>query len=645
MKRSKGMREIAVMILGCMLAGCATVAAPKATDTDDVFLDKVERAAFRYFEECSNPEKGLVQDRAPNFEKPSKEKGEQYQVASVAATGYYLSAYVVAAERGWVSKAQAEERVLKALRFFATGMEQEHGFYYHFVDMKTGKRVWGSELSSIDTALFLAGVIHAKEYFTDNAEIQELAKTLYERVDWQWMTNGTKFLCMGWKPTRNGGRFLKEYWDHFSEALVMYIMAIGSPTHPLPASTWHALSKKIKRYGDYVCVAYSALFTHQYPHIWIDFRDKNDGSVDYFQNSVIATLANRQYCLDNRGQYKTYEENVWGLTACDGPGGYKAYGGKPGYENHDGTIAPTAAGGSLPFTPQLSTKALRAMYEKYGDRLWGRYGFSDSFNIDRNWFAKDCIAIDQGTILLMAENMRNENVWRYTMKNPWIQAGMKRIGFVPGTKEVQMPKPPHLVAYKTQRTIQIDGKLDDWDLSKGYSIDEMYLEYGSVDDMTDYSGKMYFAWDDTYFYFALKVKDDDIEGRKGGSFIYKDDCVEMYFDPQSDGLLWNDAHDVQLGLSLDARSTDGRVKSWAWFQNKNTEKTGDVTAVWVKNSYGYILEAAIKWDALLVKPQTPFRFSISLHDKDKKDEAKLTTYFEDYPSNDGRKELGTLSFE
>lgn len=621
---------------------------PVALDgvTDDVFVDTVQKRTFQYFKECSREKTGLVQDRANNFKSPKEAHGESYQVASVAATGYYLSSYIVAGENGWVSLKEVRKRVFNTLNFFLNDMEQVNGFFYHFVDIETGKRAWSSELSSIDTALFLGGVLHAKEYFSDDAEIVSLATQLYERVDWKWMLNDTNFLCMGWKPDRKDGRFLRQYWDHYSESMMMYIMAIGSPTHPIPAESWHAMRRDIKRYGDNVCIAYSALFTHQYSHIWVDFRDKNDGVVDYFKNSVSATLANREYCIDNKDKYKTYEEHVWGLTACDGPDGYKAYGGKPGYENHDGTVAPTGAGGSIAFTPELSIKALRTMYDKYGDILWGRYGFADSFNVDRNWTATDCIAIDEGTIVLMIQNYKTQSVWNYFMKNEWIQKGMNRIGFQKGPKTLTMPKPPQLVAQKVKNTVEIDGKLNDWDLSKGFSIADMRIEYGEIRDDKDFSGKMYFAYDDKYLYLALKIKDDEVIGKKGGSFIYKDDCVEIYSNPDRKGLLWGDAKDVQLGIVPNTRTEDGDTKSWAWFQNEDVSKSGGVVATWDTNAYGYTLEAAIKYDVLQVKPSTDIAFSISLHDVDEKDrgEAKLTTYFEDVNGKDGKIQLGTLQF-
>jgi hypothetical protein len=626
-------------------------AAAQPVDTGseaDRFLTLVQQQAFQYFAECSRERTGLVQDRAHNFKAPEEAKEARYRIASVAATGYYLSAYIVAVEHGWVEKEEARERVRHCLRYFLNEMEQEHGFFYHFVDIETGKHIWSSELSSIDTALFLGGVIFAKEYFADDEEIVRCATELYERVDWQWMMNGTDFLCMGWKPYPKGiGRFLKSYWNGYNEALMMYVMAIGSPTHPVPADTWFKIDRTVKRYGEHVCIAHAPLFTHQYPHIWIDFRNKNDGIADYFQNSVVATLANREFCLDNRDKFKTYEEHVWGLTACDGPGGYRAYGGKPGYTDHDGTVAPTAAGGSIVFTPELSQKALMTMHEKYKDRLWGRYGFADSFNIARHWFAEDCVAIDQGTILLMIENFKSQLLWDNVMKNIWVQAGMSKIGFVEGTKVVAMPDPPDLVAHRAKNAVVLDGRLDDWDLSSGINIAKMTTEYGSVENDNDLSGELYLMFDNNKLYVAAKVNDNDIVCNEVKTAIYKDDCIEIFTDPDNNGLVWNDPNDVQIGISPDPKARDNSVKSWSWFQKTNLVKQRRVVARWSLYEQGYIIEAAVDYKALKINPSDRVSFSISIHDRDLADrsDTKRTTYFEELNGKDGTRELGYLRFE
>ncbi|MFC1809513.1 glucoamylase family protein, partial [Candidatus Omnitrophota bacterium] len=451
-----------------------------------------------------------------------------------------------------------------------------------------------------------------------------------------------------WKQHRQGeGRFLKSYWTDYNEAMILYIMAIGSPSHPIQADSWLKIHRPVKRYGEHVCIAYAPLFVHQYSHIWIDFRDKNDGIADYFQNSVIATRANREFCIDQQEEFKTYEEDIWGITASDGPDGYRAYGGKPGHEHHDGTVAPTAAGGSIVFTPELSKRALRAMYDKYKDRLWGRYGFSDSFNIDRDWFATDCIGIDQGTLLLMIENEKSELLWNYFMRNTWIQKGMERIGFAEGTKFVSIPPPPSLIAHKKTHDIVIDGTLAEWVLPSSFNINDMYVEYGSIDNEEDLSGVVYLQYDADRLYIGLDVRDDAIIGGKGGTHIYKDDCLEIFTDFQENGFVWGNPKDVQIGLLPNSRSEDGSVKSWAWFQNRDPIEQGDIVGQWNKTENGYTLETAISFDALMIQPTDRVRFSISLHDKDaaNSSEVKVTTYFEELNGKDGSRELGYLIFK
>ena len=613
-----------LMLIMLATSSCATtIPTPSDKMTDDEFIEIVMRKCFQYFVEASDRKTGLVQDRANNSRPPSETPEKKYKIASVAATGYYLSAFVLAAERGWVHKREAEERTLNTLRYFANEIENVNGFYYHFVHMDTGERAWKSELSSIDTALFMGGVFTASNYFKDNKEIQKLTDQIYRRIDWQWMLNGKKYLSMGWKPIRNkpDGKFIEQYWDHYSESMIMYIMAIGSPTFPLSPQVWHDMHRPIKRYGKHVCIAYAPLFTHQYSHIWVDFRNKNDGNYDYFTNSVNATLANREFCIDMQELFPTYEEHVWGLTACDGPDGYKPYGGKPGFELHDGTVAPTAAGGSIAFTPELSKKALRTMYEKYTDRIWGYFGFCDSFNIKRDWFAEDVIAIDVGTMLLMMENERSGLMWEYFMKTKYIRKGMALIGFQPGSKEVKMPDPYEVIINKSKKEKQIDGDFSDWTLKDPLQISDMTVEYGHNKTEDDFKGNIYFQYDKKALYIAANIIDDEIRGRKGGDFIYKDDILEIYMDPDGDGLKWGDKNDLQFGISPSSKDETGKVRAYAWFQKKNPIETGEVEAKWVRTEKGYRLEAKVDFSVLLIKPKGKVRGSISFHDIDSREKA------------------------
>ncbi|HVE12681.1 MAG TPA: glucoamylase family protein [Elusimicrobiota bacterium] len=436
------MKKVFALLLSASLAACAAPQpSPYRLSADDErFLDELERPAFNFFWEQTGPETGLTQDRAPNFEK--KDRGG---AASIAASGFALTALGVGVSRGWVPREAAYARALATLKHFRYRQPQVHGWFYHFVDPKTGARVWDSELSSIDTALFLLGALFIGEYFP-GTEVQRLAQEIYARVDFGWMLTdggakpGSLTLSMGWNPEHG---FLASRWDSYCELMALYLLGLGSPAHPLPTASWSAWKRPRGAYaGGAEHVMIAPLFTHQYSHVWFDFRGKRDAFADYFDNSIAATLANRRFAVDQAASYATYGPDVWGLTASDGPDGYKAYGAPPAPHEHDGTVAPTAAGGSLVFTPELSLRALRAMRAKYGDRIWGRYGFCDAFNADPRWAKRfnapglwrspDALAIDEGPILLMAENLRTGLVWETFARSAAARRGMERAGFSAG---------------------------------------------------------------------------------------------------------------------------------------------------------------------------------------------------------------------
>jgi hypothetical protein len=354
-------------------------------------------------------------------------------VGSIAATGFGLTAICIGAERGWITPAAARERVRSTLRFFADQAFQQRGWFYHWLDTKTGERRWQSEVSSIDTALLLAGVLTTRQYFLTDHEIVTLASRIYARVDFRWMLNGHPLLLShGWKPETG---FLKPRWDTYSEDTILYLLAIASPTHPLSPGSWYALWRDRYRYQgyEYYTTIGVPLFMHQYSHAWIDYRGRSEirgDRIDYFQNSVNATLAHRAFCINLRGTFPSYDQNTWGITASDSAKGYLAWGGPPRDPDIDGTLVPSAAGGSLMFTPELSLTALRSMNEKFGQRVYGRYGFVDAFNPQTGWFDTDVIGINVGILLLSAENMRNGNVWRWFMKNQEMPRALQKIGLL-----------------------------------------------------------------------------------------------------------------------------------------------------------------------------------------------------------------------
>src|SRR5689334_17508673 len=354
-------------------------------------------------------------------------------VASIAATGFGLTSLCIAADRNWIQRREALERTRNTLRFFDARAFQQRGWFYHWLDSRTGERRWNSEVSSIDTALLLAGVLTVRQCFSADTEIVHLATNIYNRVDFRWMLNGDpQLLSHGWKPETG---FLKPRWDTYSEDTILYVLAIASPAHPIPASAWYALWRDRYRYEghSYYTTIGVPLFMHQYAHAWIDYRNRRENRgdhIDYFQNSVAATLAHRAFCMNLAHQFPAYGPNVWGITASDSAKGYLAWGGPPLDPDIDGTVVPSAAGGSLMFTPELSTLALQTMQEKYGRTIYGRYGFVDAFNPQTGWTDTDVIGINAGIILLSAENMRSGNVWRWFMRNREMARALDRIGLV-----------------------------------------------------------------------------------------------------------------------------------------------------------------------------------------------------------------------
>jgi hypothetical protein len=394
---------------------------------DEAFLEDMSRRAFRYFWEQADASTGLVRDRARTDGSPHDETHRD--VASIAATGFGLTALCIAAERRWITPAEARERVRATLRFFAARAAHEHGWFYHWMDARTGERRWQSEISSIDTALLLGGVLTARQKFQADAEIVRLATTIYERVDFRWMLNKhPTLLSHGWRPETG---FIKYRWNAYSEHLILYLLAVGSPTHPVTPRSWLAWQRERITYAGYTYITGGPLFIHQYSHAWVDFRARRESHypfTDYFQNSVAATRAHRLFCLALSTEFPGYTENVWGITASDSARGYVAWGGPPRDPSTDGTVVPCAAGGSLMFTPDISLPALSAMREKYGASVYGRYGFADAFNPNNGWVNPDVIGINLGIMLLSAENLRTGNVWGWFMRNSEITGALERVG-------------------------------------------------------------------------------------------------------------------------------------------------------------------------------------------------------------------------
>ena len=393
------------------------------------FLEDYARRCFRFFWEQGSDKTGLTMDRARMDGTPSGTN-----ICSSGASGFGLTALCIGADHGWVPKAQARARVVTALRFLWTHSFHDHGWFLHFVDGNTGARKMNSEISSIDTSLLLAGVLTAASYFANDREINQLAHQIFDRVDFAWMLNGDPFLLAhGVMP---GSGFLPFRWTAYSEASILYLLAIGSTKHPIPAESWYRWLRPEVRYQEWTFISGGPIFTHQFSHAWVDFRHQEDGDpyyTDFFRNSQLATYAHRDFCISLQSKYSDYGPNMWGITVSDSPRGYVAWGGPPFAGPINGTLVPCAVAGSVMFTPQICLPVLQQMLSVYGDKVYQRYGFTDAFNPNwedkKLWVNPDVIGIDVGIALLSIENQLTGNVWRWFMRNPYIQAGMERAGF------------------------------------------------------------------------------------------------------------------------------------------------------------------------------------------------------------------------
>ncbi len=419
--------------VGCAAAPAQALAGPQhrrehaassaLSVADEAFLDDMERRGCLYFLEQADPASGQVQDRAQAAGLDGAL--DPRKLSSIAATGFGLTALCIAHKRGYADAARIEAHVERTLAFHAHTLQQEHGFFCHFNDVRTGAPIAGVEYSSIDTSLLLCGVLTARAYFAANAAIVRDATLVYERVDWPWMLRpGTNLFCMGWKT---GSGFLDAVWSHYCELMMIPLLAMGSPTHPVSAAVWAAWTRPVTVYKGYRYIsADDPLFVHQYSHAWFDFRGKRDAFANYFGNSVTATEAHRQFCLDLG---PPYSPTYWGVSASDSEGGYKAWGGPPAFGGVNGTVVPCAAAGSLPFLPGACLQTLRGIQAAYGARAWGRYGFCDALHSADGWYDPDVLGIDLGIGVLMAENLRTGFVWETFARNPEVGRAMARAGF------------------------------------------------------------------------------------------------------------------------------------------------------------------------------------------------------------------------
>ena len=389
-------------------------------------LEKELKASYRFFIKEANVDLksegyGLIKDKNMYAD----------EISSIASVGYGLAALAIGCNRNWISYPEAYKRVSKTLDTFFNVVEGKNGFFYHFVNMDTGKREWDCEISIIDTAIFICGAILVGEFF--QGRIKQKAEELYRRVNWEWYRNKeNNYFYMGYKPETG----FWGHWDMYAEQLMLYVLGVASPTYPISKTMYDDMKKETSTYEGIEDIIYTycgTLFTYQFSHAWIDFRDRKDeNGIDWFENSKKATIANRRYCIKNKDRFKTFGENSWGLTACLGPSGYSGgYGAMPALadleQQNDGTVSPCGAVGSIVFTPELSMKALENFYNHY-PKLWGKYGFIDGYNLENGkWYSKEVIGIDKGISMIMIENYLSQFIWRQFMKNEYVQKGLEML--------------------------------------------------------------------------------------------------------------------------------------------------------------------------------------------------------------------------
>lgn len=450
-----------IFLTALVLAACSQTQQPvfnsqgsvdyALTTDDEVMLDSIQKKTFLFFMGEHHPEWGIVKDRTASW-----------APASIASTGFAIPSFAIGAERGWITREEAARITLNMMNFFVNSLQSADtlasgykGFFYHFLRMDTGFREWRCELSSVDTGLLMMGILFARNYYDRNNEkenqIRLQASKLLGNIEWEFMMmpdtgDYANQISMGWHP-ESGLHHMG--WSGYNEALFLYILAAGTGLDNAKESykSWLSSYKWLTPYEGLSHVAFPPLFGHQFPHCFIDFRGltdeyMSDKGIDYFENSRRATYVQRQYAIDNPHGWVGYDSLCWGITASDGPGEsynfgdreFLAYAGRgtsgPDYNYFDdGTIAPYGPLSSLPFAPEIVIPTIRSINERLGDRIWGRYGYYDSFNMTAQWVNDDFIGIDQGPMLIMIENFRTGLVWNYVMKDPVITEGLKKLGF------------------------------------------------------------------------------------------------------------------------------------------------------------------------------------------------------------------------
>lgn len=452
-------RKITIWLSLFLLLACQPNSTENKNNRQEAFLEDLKQRTFNFFWEQVDQPTWQIPDKYPT-----------HQFTSIAATGFGMTAYLIGIENGFITRDEGSIRILNTFRWLwdspqgpdSSGVSGYRGFFYHFLNYGTGDRYKKVELSTIDTGWLMTGILACQSYFNRNSprekEIRALADSLFQRVEWDWAMNNNEYMSMGWHPEKG---FINAQWQGYNEAMAVIILAMGSPTHAIHDTAWNSWCKTYQ-WGEFYGqehINFHPLFGHQFSHMFIDFRGifdpymKNRG-IDYFENSKRATLSNRSYCIDNPFNFKGYSDNIWGLTACDGPANskhiinndtipfrtYMARGASKIRIIDDGTITPTAAGGSIPFAPDKCINALYAMKQQFGEKLYQEYGFKDAFNLtytfgegnEDGWFDVDYLGLDQGPIIIQLENYQTGLIWDLMKKNRYVVNGLMKAGFTGG---------------------------------------------------------------------------------------------------------------------------------------------------------------------------------------------------------------------
>lgn len=639
-------------LVGVVLAGGLILArraeafgrhrAPNASGSSQAaVLDRIQRAALDYFLEQYDPQSYLVYNST-----------EPHAPASITALGAALSAIPVGIERNWLTRTEGYRQALGILKA-AARLEHVNGFYYHFFDARTGKRVWNSEVSCIDSAIFFAGAMVAAGYFP-GTEVEQRANQLINRAVWAWWLNKEETLAWGWKPEAGfvDGRM------QFSESILAYLLALGSSTHPLSPKIWHALRRPLAKAtptsAEMIYTPDGSLFAYLLPHLWFDLREQHDAYADYWTNAAEAIRANLQFCAQQRKQFKTYGQGLWGLSAAIGPDGYKAYGAPPAQRFvHDGTVAPYVVAASYLWSPDKALLTYQRMEQLY-PKLWTRYGLGDALNADRKFICPHTIALDQVMALGLIENARSGLLWRLFMQHPVAKRALAAAGFEVGS--LQAPRRPagtpgnpeaQLRVPMMDRAVTVDGDLQEWIMREAFELtpaNGRNVEYGFFRNAQDASLLVYAGWTSEMLYFAGIVTDDQWVAHQRGTDIHQDDCLEFFWDLDGEGFRFDgNPHDVQVGLAMPlAEGQPPQVWLWGAFQRAAPE----VQAATVQRGQRLFFEVAIPRTLLLgVVPGTAVRSSIAYHDRDAEEQTSKLHWSIDTTSVPGRILFGQMRLE